>query len=199
MTKTLSLSLFSCYRSELMGIAMIGVLIAYFIGLGGTIFGPHGMATSIGIDKIPIFLLGVYAGQISFNHRKKEGFVLLVAVGIVWIVTLFLKETWPYGISLYGIAEKVVYMFFICLVLSLVENWRVIKWIRLFLVWFGKYSLELYVLHLLIFCFISSKMLFGNIAPIVKVVIMVTGALILCVPFQKLIKNIVGKIKFNNQ
>lgn len=35
MTKTLSLSLFSCYRSELMGIAMIGVLIAYFIGLGG--------------------------------------------------------------------------------------------------------------------------------------------------------------------
>lgn len=46
---------------------------------------------------------------------------------------------------------------------------------------------------------ISSKMLFGNIAPIVKVVIMVTGALILCVPFQKLIKNIVGKIKFNNQ
>ena len=175
MTKTLSLSLFSCYRSELMGIAMIG------------------------IDKIPIFLLGVYAGQISFNHRKKEGFVLLVAVGIVWIVTLFLKETWPYGISLYGIAEKVVYMFFICLVLSLVENWRVIKWIRLFLVWFGKYSLELYVLHLLIFCFISSKMLFGNIAPIVKVVIMVTGALILCVPFQKLIKNIVGKIKFNNQ
>lgn len=32
------------------------------------------------------------------------------------------------------------------------------------------------------------QMLFGNIAPIVKVVIMVTGALILCVPFQKLIK-----------
>ena len=45
---------------------------------------------------------------------------------------IILKETWPYGISLYGIAEKVVYMFFICLVLSLVENWRVIKWIRLF-------------------------------------------------------------------
>lgn len=142
---------------------------------------------------------GSICGTNFIQSSEKEGFVLLVAVGIVWIVTLFLKETWPYGISLYGMAEKVVYMFFICLVLSLVENWRVIKWIRLFLVWFGKYSLELYVLHLLIFCFISSKMLFGNIAPIVKVVIMVTGALILCVPFQKLIKNIVGKIKFNNQ
>lgn len=36
---------------------------------------------------------------------------MLVAVGIVWIVTLFLKETWPYGISLYGIAEKVVVLY----------------------------------------------------------------------------------------
>lgn len=55
MTKTLSLSLFSCYRSELMGIAMIGVLIAYFIGLGGTIFGPHGMQPPLASTKFPYF------------------------------------------------------------------------------------------------------------------------------------------------
>lgn len=55
MTKTLSLSLFSCYRSELMGIAMIGVLIAYFIGLGDTIFGPHGMQPPLASTKFPYF------------------------------------------------------------------------------------------------------------------------------------------------
>lgn len=112
---------------------------------------------------------GSICGTNFIQSSKKEGFVLLVAVGIVWIVTLFLKETWPYGISLYGMAEKVVYMFFICLVLSLVENWRVIKWIRLFLVWFGKYSLELYVIAFAGYSASSlPKCLFGNIAPIVK-------------------------------
>lgn len=142
---------------------------------------------------------GSICGTNFIQSSEKRGICFARRCGYCVDSHIILKRDMPYGISLYGIAEKVVYMFFICLVLSLVENWRVIKWIRLFLVWFGKYSLELYVLHLLIFCFISSKMLFGNIAPIVKVVIMVTGALILCVPFQKLIKNIVGKIKFNNQ
>ncbi len=199
MTKTLSLSLFSCYRSRVNGDCQPWRFNSLFYWIRRHYIWPGWYATSIGIDKIPIFLLGVYAGEFV-QSSEKRGICFARRCGYCVDSHIILeKETWPYGISLYGIAEKVVYMFFICLVLSLVENWRVIKWIRLFLVWFGKYSLELYVLHLLIFCFISSKMLFGNIAPIVKVVIMVTGALILCVPFQKLIKNIVGKIKFNNQ
>ncbi len=34
---------------------MIGVLIAYFIGLGGTIFGPHGMQPPLASTKFPYF------------------------------------------------------------------------------------------------------------------------------------------------
>lgn len=60
--------------------------------------------------------------------------------------------------------------------------------------WFGKYSLELYVLHLLIFCFLSSELLFGDITSITKVSIMIIGALCLCVPFHKLTGVIVKKI-----
>ena len=153
---------------------------------------------SIGINKIPIFLLGVYTGQISIYHRKREGLILLIAVAMVWIASFFLKGIWAYGVSLYGMVEKIVYMFSISIFLLLFENWYPIKWIRIFLNWFGKYSLELYVLHLLIFCFVSSKMLFGDIEPIMKAVIMVAGALVLCVPFHKLIDIIVGSIKFNN-
>lgn len=92
---------------------------------------------------------------------------------------IFLKGIWTYGVSLYGMAEKIVYMFSICLFFLLVEHWRPIKWIRIFFSWFGKYSLELYVLHLLIFCFVSSKMVLADIDPIVKVVIMLLGALAL--------------------
>lgn len=154
---------------------------------------------SIGINKIPIFLLGVYAGQISIRQREKEGIVLLITVIMVWIASFFLKGIWTYGVSLYGMTEKIVYMFSICLFFLLVEHWSPIKWIRIFLSWFGKYSLELYVLHLLIFCFVSSKMVLADIDPIVKVVIMLLGALALCVPFHNLIDIIVRSIKFNNQ
>lgn len=44
---------------------------------------------SIGINKIPIFLLGVYAGQISIRQREKEGIVLLITVIMVWIASFF--------------------------------------------------------------------------------------------------------------
>ena len=78
MTKTLSLSLFSCYRSELMGIAMIGVLIAYFIGLGGTIFGPHGMQPPLASTKFPYFFWEYMRDKFhSIIGKKRDLFCFL--------------------------------------------------------------------------------------------------------------------------
>lgn len=149
---------------------------------------------SIGINKIPIFIIGVYAGRLSLYGKNKEWCILLCIVIVFWIITFFLKSHWVYAIEIYGMTEKIVYMFIICILFSVLKNWTPVKLIRNMLRWFGKYSLELYVLHLLIFCFLSSELLFGDITSITKVSIMIIGALCLCVPFHKLTGVIVKKI-----
>lgn len=149
---------------------------------------------SIGIEKIPIFILGIYVGQLSLRKKLKESIILSCTVVATWIISFTLKNNWEYGGSLYGMAEKIVYMSIICVFLSVSENWYLMLLVRKLLKWFGRYSLELYVLHLQIYCFLSSDMLFGNTQPLMKVCVMVVGALLLCVPFHKLTDVIVRKI-----
>lgn len=149
---------------------------------------------SIGINKIPIFITGIYAGKLSLFEMKKESIVFLCLTGVFWMISFFLKSHFEYAVEIYTMTEKIVYMFAICILLLVSENLAFVKWICKMLKWFGRYSLELYVLHLLVFGFLSSEMLFGNISPAVKVWIMVVGALLLCVPFHKLTDVIVRKI-----
>lgn len=152
---------------------------------------------SIGIDKIPIFIVGIYAGKISLYKKQKESIRMLLFTVILWIISFFLKNHWEYVYEIYAMTEKIIYMFIICILFSVSENQTLVKYIRKILRWFGRYSLELYVLHLLIFSFLSSEILFSNITPIIKVSIMILGALLLCIPFHKLNDVIVKKINFN--
>lgn len=150
---------------------------------------------SIGIDKIPIFILGVYAGQISLLKKQKQGLILLTVVVAIWIVSFSVKNLWQYGMAINGMAEKIVYMSILCILISLCENWLLMQWISKCLSWFGKYSLELYVLHLLLYCFISSN-IFGVITPLFKVCFMNICAILLCVPFRQIcnvITNLIDK------
>lgn len=152
---------------------------------------------SIGIDKIPIFIVGIYAGKISLYKKQKESIRMLLFTVILWIISFFLKNHWEYVYEIYAMTEKIIYMFIICILFSVSENQTLVKYIRKILRWFGRYSLELYVLHLLIFSFLSSEILFSNITPIIKVSIMILGVLLLCIPFHKLNDVIVKKINFN--
>lgn len=157
---------------------------------------------SIGIEKVPMFILGIYVGQLSLLQKQNESIILICAVVITWIISYILKSDWEYGIAIYGMTEKIVYMSIICIFFSKSENWYLIQRIRKFLKWFGRYSLELYVLHLLIFCFLSSEMLLGNTLPLMKANIMIVGALLLCKPFHKLIdfivRNKIDKLNLHN-
>lgn len=173
------------------------VLLAVLISLAiQQLFPEYYEKVSIGINKFPVFILGIYAGQLSLYKKTKESIILLCLVCLFWIMSFFLKKHWEYVVEVYGMTEKIVYMSIICVLFSVSEKWIFVQWICKVLRWFGRYSLELYVLHLLIFCFISSEMLFGAILPIVKASIMIVGALLLCVPFHKLADVIVQKINF---
>lgn len=148
---------------------------------------------AIGINKIPVFIIGVYAGKLSLYNNHTGSSFLLCLVGMFWIISYFLKNRLGYAMAIYTVSEKIVYMFAICTLFSVSEDMILTKWIRKILKWLGHYSLELYVLHLLIFSFLYSETLFGDIASIAKASIMVIGALLLCVPFHRLTNVFVEK------
>ena len=131
MKTVLTVELFSRYRTELMGIAVIGV----------------------------------YAGKLSLYNNHTGSTILLCLVGISWIISYFLKNRLGYAMAIYTMSEKIVYMFAICTLFSVSKDMILTKWIRKILKWLGHYSLELYVLHLLIFSFLSSETLFGDKRP----------------------------------
>lgn len=150
---------------------------------------------SIGIEKIPIFILGIYIGSLSLQDKVKKQYIITSIVIItIWIISYKTKTFWGYAYAIYDMTEKLIYMFIICIFLSMTNKYKIHNYLCKILTWFGRYSLELYVLHLLIFCFLSSNVL-GHINPIIKVNIMLFGAIILSMPLHNLIDRLITKLK----
>lgn len=60
--------------------------------------------------------------------------------------------------------------------------------------WLGSYTLELYVLHLLFYCFLTNAHLGLNLSTVVSISIAEIAILFLCMPINKGINLITSKI-----
>lgn len=148
----------------------------------------------IGLAQIPAFILGIYIGQLSYQKKQKQSIALLLILLVSWIVSFCLRDLYDLAKVILGFEEKVIYMLFLCFLLDITSNNRITVALKHLLQWCGSYSLELYVLHLLIYYFIDTRVM-GEFSQLTKVSLMVICALILCVPFQKITKKISGKLR----
>lgn len=104
--------------------------------------------TKIGITKIPCFLIGVYLGWCAYCGKR-------ITVWYVLAVVLLCGVTWVYkqyddGIY-FNIVSKLVKLPVICALLLYISNWRIGGAVNGMLGWIGRFSLEIYMLHLLIY------------------------------------------------
>lgn len=137
---------------------------------------------SIGLRQIPFFILGIYCGYLSKNNFFKTNHALLLLFLFVWIFSCITGK----GL-LIGMSEKLVFICILCMLFYLTERWRLIVKLRDFLSWFGRYSLELYIMHLLIYCFLGQEELFGNVNPIARCSIMIVAAIAICAPIHRFV------------
>lgn len=104
---------------------------------------------AIGVSKIPAFFIGpIFAFLLMKNDKEltRLSNIYMVVILLVWLtLSLCLHDLEGRSIIL-----KFVFIPLSCIIIELLcKNWWLSN-LNILLKWFGKYSLELYVLHLLV-------------------------------------------------
>ena len=137
--------------------------------------------TSIGIVKIPFFILGAWVGKQSLEEGKMN--VLYIGIIIIALILLYLHPICPWLNVREGVL-RLVGLFFSCVLLFYTE--KIVVFHRV-LQWIGQYTLELYILHTIFFTALPNDFANGY----VKAIIAIGGAFILCVPIHRICTSIV--------
>lgn len=98
----------------------------------------------IGFSKVPIFFIGMLAGYLSY-HKRRLPLKYFVGGGMLLALTYLLKREDSFWIYYYEMALRLIAMPLACVVLMLLHS----KKLNGIFSWFGRYSLEIYVLQML--------------------------------------------------
>ena len=131
------------------------------------------------LKKTVMFPLGMYCAFLSkhqVDHKWQWSFYLSLLVFLV-LTKLKFTALFEYARSLFGI-------FTIPIVLLLLEINKIMPIVSTSLRWLGNYSLELYLLHMLIYW---TAILFTSIPEVYVMLVSILLALIICVPVHKFI------------
>lgn len=175
------------------------VLLLFFLivfNLGMSIYVPNYYeGISIGVGKIPCFIIGSLCGYYSEKDR-----VNLYGIGIVYtLICIIYASTYHFSrdyiiLSQWSsILEKFLGMTFCALLLSFFAYCHKVQPIYRCLRWFGSYTLELYILHLLIFTILGYEEIFGLVPMSYRIVIMCLLAFLLCKPIHYAIDMVIKK------
>lgn len=149
---------------------------------------------SIGIEKTPMFIIGMLVGYYAVNSYKLTLYHLLGG-GILVILTLFSKKADDYFIPYYEMSVRLLLMPLTCIVLEWFKPKRIISMLE----WFGKYSLELYVLHMFLIGVINEIMTTSIIPssyiPIAMTSTTILLSIVVCSPIHKGIDFIIKKFR----
>ena len=142
--------------------------------------------TRIGISKFPIFVIGMLFGYMAVK-KVRLGVIpyFLIGGGILTLI-YFLKNKGEFFNAYYEIVYKLIMMPLVCIFFNVLnEKGHDMSVAIRFFEWLGKYSLEIYVLQMLLFTFVSS--LVDNQSQIMVTLITFVSVFVLCLPIHVLI------------
>lgn len=144
----------------------------------------YGM-TNIALNNIPLFIIGSYVMSWMVSGRDSFSIVDLIKVVIMGGLLLCFDDGF-WGVI--NITSIWLLGILFCYLTTKQSMNCLLKMFR----WLGQYSLELYVIHLLIYYFLNHFI--GTFNQGLHIVIGVVSALILCSPFQKMTRKLVNKV-----
>lgn len=151
---------------------------------------------SIGIDKIVFFILGMAWGYVVKNDTislRVYG-CIVVLIGFVYLSLTIIRICGLYDSNLIkdicAVFQKLLLMPLICVFFNALKSSFLLGFISSSLNWFGRYSLELYILHLHFFMFFKYGLFKGNVPVLIDSSLAIFLAIVLCVPVSKVISNI---------
>lgn len=149
---------------------------------------------SIGLSPLPMFYVGFLLGHISMQKIGNNTKVMMLLLFALLCLSLYKSEI--FGISF--INNHLLSILFVCLVFGLILQYK-LKLILTIFDWLGRYTFEVYILHLYYWYVIKGACHLGLVSDIVVAVVL---SLLTCAPVHSLIlrlNNVSSVIKTNNK
>lgn len=147
----------------------------------------------MGLEQYFIFFIGMYCGYLSRLPDKERhlGLGLIVALLPIAFLLAMLRPEYSYLTA--AMRRVVITIPLVSLFFALMDKVRFGKPIMQVFNWLGAYTFELYILHLLIYCFLTSEVPALPWSHSVCITLAIILALVLCAPVQKGIQYIIRK------
>lgn len=155
----------------------------------------------IALRHSPIFIVGIYIARFSLGNISKKT-IALYWCGVVFIILILKLLTLKYGEwisgSYYSDMKQLFYLPLISMIFSLLYKFNLENILMKGFRWMGQYSLEIYILHIVVYRFAVSltgyqyfENIVGDTAAVLSTVIV---SLIICVPIHNFIEKLKSKI-----
>ena len=112
---------------------------------------------SIGITQAPIFVIGMLFGYYS-SHKYMVSWRTMMWLILVLVVLLGIKRISPFFHAPMILTLRIVTIMLVCYIFNKVMFLKNVRGVK----WFGKYTLELYILHLHIYGLILKSHPYGT-------------------------------------
>lgn len=150
-------------------------------------------------EMFPIYLIGMYIGWMSIEGKKISIYIIILLV-LFFLSTYFFKS---YSTLLEWVST-VDYRVLSILLISLISNTlnKQIKFLITFFEYLGKYSLEIYVLHLLVYFFVRRLLVLlapntdFNVNKFIIVAFVLCISIIIAPRVQKINCTIIERLKY---
>ena len=130
----------------------------------------------IGLLGVPYFFLGSCVPTLV-KSQKDYSFIVLSVSTVVYIFAMILGISNP----IIGMAKFMVFIMLLSFLFSTFAKNRVMSKLNLCLSWFGRYSLEIYILHLYLWFIIKAIFDFGSFGNIMAACLL---SIICCAPMH---------------
>lgn len=138
-----------------------------------------------GLERYFMFFLGIYCGFLSRQQGKEKTVGLCIMIALLPIAYLLAHFSLEYSYLTAATRRLVITIPLVSFFFALVDKVRWGQPIMHIFNWFGQYTFELYILHLLTYCFLTSEVLALPWTNMVCITIAIAIAIAFCAPIHK--------------
>lgn len=164
-------------------LVLLGVAFGYSIKL---LYPDYFSGVAPALIQFPTFFVGILIGYLSMNKVRVSLFrYLFIMFPCLIVYKLIFSDS--FFIGYLPMISCLVTIPFVCYIIEVFQSKKVMKNLCLIFAWFGKYSLELYVLHLMLMKLVK------NISPYdvyTNTILVLTITFLLLVPVSKCINRL---------
>lgn len=162
---------------------VIGLILFFNVALH-TYFPNYASDVNIALCHSPMFVIGMLMGKSLYEEKRNYSIFTLVIPSCLMICFSKMGLT-PSYLSIDAMCLKILFMIVLCYMFEYIDKYASDTFFHYVLKWLGRYSLEIYLLHVLIYFAVCRPLFTGFYTENVLILISIVLSLLLCSPVHK--------------